>query len=178
MQLARQPSLMAHVQKEYPMGRIWRILAVLTLFLSGTLTGGTIWLLCHPAITPFMVPGATDIQVVRTGGWEWQITYVAPGQPYAWYFTLWRTLDAHQWSDRTLIDPARFPQVTPRWFEWDGAGVLGDEVMLRPDDRNPHRATITLRRHFRLPWWPNWSPAAYQGAAIARRELNITLPGQ
>jgi hypothetical protein len=130
---------------------MWRILAVLTLSLAGTLAGSTIWLLCHPAITPFVVPGATDIQLVRTGGWKWQITYAVPGRPYGWYFTLWRTLDAHQWSDRTLSDPARFPQVTPRWFERDDAGAMTDEVRLTPDDRNPQRATITLRRRFHIP---------------------------
>jgi hypothetical protein len=148
------------------MGRTWRLLVVLTLFLSATLAGGTIWLLCQPAVTLFVVPGATDIQVVRTGGWEWQITYAAPGRPYAWYFTLWRTLDAHQWSEHTLIDPARFPQVTPRWFEWDDAEALWDEVKLTPDDHNPQRATITLHRHFRIPWWPHWSPTGNHGVEV------------
>jgi type IV secretory pathway TrbF-like protein len=61
---------------------MWRILAVLTLILSGTLAGSSIWMLFHPSVTPFLVPGATDIQVVGTGVWEWQIAYAAPGPPY------------------------------------------------------------------------------------------------
>jgi hypothetical protein len=140
------------------MGRRWSLLAVLTLFLSATLVGSTIWMLAHPSVTPFVVPGATDIQIASTGACEWQIIYAASGPPYAWYFTLWRTFDAPQWSDRTPIDPTKSAQVITRWFVWDYAGVLWDEVKLTPDYRNPQRATITLRRRLRVPWWPYWPP--------------------
>jgi hypothetical protein len=160
---------------------MWRILAVLTLILSGTLAGSSIWMLFHPSVTPFLVPGATDIQVVSTGVWEWQIAYDAPGPTYAWYFTLSRTLDAQQWNDRTLWRPdgsTMFDPVVPLRFDRGYAEVLWDEVALTPDERDPQRATITLRRRIRIPWWPYWSPTVHQGAAIARRKLNITLPGR
>jgi hypothetical protein len=42
---------------------MWRILAVLTLFLSGTLVGGG----NCPSVRPFLVLGATDIQTANTG---------------------------------------------------------------------------------------------------------------
>jgi hypothetical protein len=44
-----------------------RILAVLMLLVSSALLGSASWVLFHPSVTPFLVPGATDIQVVSTG---------------------------------------------------------------------------------------------------------------
>jgi len=164
---------------------MWRIVAVLILLLSGTLAGSGVWLLFHLSVTPFVVPGATNIQVVSAGVWEWQIAYDAPGPPYTWYFTLSRTIEAQQWDPRSRWCPdtsTRYDPVTTLGFErqyaWGYAGVLWEEVMLTPDYRHPQRALITLRRHLRIPWWPWWSPAAYQGAAITRLALNITLPGR
>jgi hypothetical protein len=157
---------------------MWRILGVLTLLLTAALVGSGSWLLFHPSVTPFVVPGATNIQVVSTGVWEWQIAYDAPGPPYAWYFTL---IEAQQWHDPTHRRPDEstlLGAVKPLRFAWDDAGVLWDEVRRTPDYRNPQHATITLRRHLRILWWLYWSPAAYQGAAIARRKLNSTLPGR
>jgi len=143
---------------------MWRILAVLTLILSGALVGGGSWMLFHPSVTPFLVPGATDIQVVSTGVWEWQIAYDAPGPTYAWYYSLVHAPTGPQWNDRTrwhADESTMFDQVNPMRFERAYAGVLWDEVRLFPDYRDPQRATITLRRHIRIPWWPYWSPAAY-----------------
>ena len=55
-------------------------------------------------------------------------------------------------------------------------GVLWDDVLLSPDDRNPQRATITQRRHLRIPWWPYWSPRGYHGAVmIAGKKVQTTL---
>src|SRR5262245_1840086 len=78
-----------------------RILAALTLLLTGALGGGGIWMLFHPSITPFLIPGATNIQVVSIGIWEWQITYDTSGPPYAWSYTLMHALTEGQWRDRT-----------------------------------------------------------------------------
>jgi len=68
-----------------------RILAVLTRLISGTLIASSIWMLCYPAVTPLIVSGATDVQVVTAG--QRQISYRAPGPPYAWYVTVARTLE-------------------------------------------------------------------------------------
>lgn len=141
---------------------MWRKLAVLTLLLSGTLAGTGIWLFCHPSITPFLVPGASDIQVVSTGVWQWQITYDAPGPPYAWYFTLSRTLEAQHWNAGSRWRPdgsTMYDPVTPLRFEWGYTGVLWDEVVLIPDHDQPQHATITLRRRIRISWWQLWAPA-------------------
>src|SRR5262245_44661959 len=162
------------------MGCRWRTLAVLTLFLSATLAGGTLWRLGHPAVGPFVVPGATNIQIVTIGVGEWQVTYASPGPPLEWYFTLAHTLVAQQWHDRTrwhADESPRFDQVNPLHFEREYAGVLWDEVMLLPDDRDPQRATIVLRRHLRIPWWSSWSPTGNREAeVIVGKKLNTTRP--
>jgi hypothetical protein len=135
---------------------MWRILAVLTLLLSGALVGSGSWMLSHPSVTPFLVPGATNIQVVSTGIWEWQIAYNAPGPAYAWYGTLSRTIERQDWNDRTLWRPdgsSMYDPVVPLRFERRYAGVLWDEVVLTPDHRHPQRATITLRQRIRIPRW-------------------------
>jgi hypothetical protein len=147
---------------------MWRILAVLTLILSGALVGSGSWMLFHPSVTPFLVPGATNIKVASTGVWEWQIAYEAPGPAYAWYFTLSRTIAAQHWNASSLWRPdgsTMFDPMTTLGFERGYAGVLWDEVVLAPDHRHPQRATITLRRRIRIAWWRYWSPAADQGAA-------------
>ena len=146
-----------------------RILAILTLLLSVALAGSGIWLLFQPPLTPFLLPNATDIQVLRTGVWEWQIAYDAPGPPYAWYVMLAHSIEAHQWKDSTLWRPdgsTMFDPVTALRFERGYAGVLWDEVELVPDHRDPQRATIRLRRRIRIPWWQEWLPAGHQDAAI------------
>ena len=140
---------------------MWRILAVVMLLLSGALVGSASWMLFHPSVTPFLVPGAIDIQVVSIGVWEWQIAYDAPGPACAWYFTLSRMLEAQQWGTRSLWRPDGSP-VTTLGFEpgyaRGYAEVLWDDVRLTLDHRDPQRATIKLRRRIRIPWWQYWSP--------------------
>ena len=68
-----------------------------------------------------------------------------------------------------------FDPVVPLRFERGYAEVLWDEVVLTPDHRHPQRATVTLRRSIRIPWWPYWSPAAYQGAASGAVSMASTI---
>jgi hypothetical protein len=136
---------------------MWRILAVLTLLLSGAIVGSGSWMLFHPFVTPLLVPGATDIQVVSTGVWEWRITYDASGPPYAWYFTLSRMIEGQGWTARRPWQPdgsTMFDPVWPRRFEWVYTRLLWDEVVLIPDQNHSQRATIRLRRSIHIPWWP------------------------
>ena len=88
------------------------------------------WLL-QPAPTPFLVPGATDIQVSSTGWGERQISYRTPGRPYGWYFTLAHMLDAQPWTLRNPWRPdgstPTYDPVVPLRFECGYAGVLWDE---------------------------------------------------
>ena len=121
------------------------------------------WLL-QPAPTPFLVPGATDIQVITTGWGERQISYRTPGRPYGWYFTLAHMLDAQPWILRNPWRPdgptPTYDPVVPLRFECGYAGVLWDEVVLVPDRDDPLRAGITVRRRIVIPWWRYWPPRA------------------
>jgi hypothetical protein len=139
-----------------------RVLAALTLLLAGALVASAIWILFHPAVTPFIVPGATDIQVVTLGWGQRQINYRTPGPPYAWYVTLTRNLETGGYR---LLNPWR-PNESPTYepivilrFEREYATLLREEVVLTPDRRDPQRATIIVRQHISIPWWEtitNW----------------------
>jgi len=50
------------------MKRILILIGVLLLFSP---CGVTFWLLSHPPLTEVLLPGARDVQVVRTGPAEW-----------------------------------------------------------------------------------------------------------
>jgi hypothetical protein len=69
-----------------------------------------------------------------------------------------------------------FDPVWPQRFERGYATMLWDEVVLIPHQDHAKRATIRLRRRISIPWWPEWLPAAYQGAAITSRKLSSTPP--
>lgn len=127
------------------------------LFVAG-IAGGGMWLL-QPAPTPFLVPSATDIQIINTGWGERQISYRAPGRPYGWYFTLVNDLAAQKWTQPDAWNPATprhtYNHVVTLWF-----GYLWDQAVLSPDRGDPEHATITLRRRIVIPWWRYWPPAA------------------
>jgi hypothetical protein len=134
-----------------------RILVALTLLLSGMLVAIGIWMLSCPAVTSFIVPGVTDVQVVNLGWGQRQISYRAPGPPYAWYFTVTRNLETsgflllNRWrpDESPTYDP-----IVPLRFEREFATLLWDEVVLTPDRGDPQRARITVRRRIIIPWWP------------------------
>ena len=119
-------------------------------------------MLYHPAVTPFMVPGASDIQVVSVGWGQRQISYRSSGPPDAWYWTVARTLEEQHWTLRNRWRPDEssiYDPVAPLSFERGYAGVLWYEVVLTPDRRDPQRATITVRQHIIIPWWRSSLPA-------------------
>jgi len=134
-------------------GRRGTWLSLAAALAGAALVVSGIWMLLHPSVTPFLVSGATNIQVVSPGVWEWQITYDAPGPPYAWYFTLSRIIEGQHWNDRNLWRPdgsTMFDPVVPLRFDREYAGVLRDEVVLAPDHNYPQRATIILRRRISI----------------------------
>ena len=132
--------------------------AVFVVLLVAGIAGGGMWLL-QPASTPFLVPGATDIQVITSGWGERQISYRAPGRPYGWYFTVADRLVAQQW---TPPDPwnRTAPRDTYNRVVLFWSGYLWDQVVLVPDDSDPQRARITVRRRIVIPWWRYWPPRA------------------
>jgi hypothetical protein len=153
-----------------------RILTALILILSGALAASGIWMLSYPAVTPFIVPGATDVQVVTISWGQRQISYRTSGPPDAWYWTVARTLEAQHWTLRNRWRPDEssiYDPVVPLSFERGYAGVVSDEVVLVPDRRDPQRATIMVRRHISIPWWGYWLSA---GEGPNQKNLASTCP--
>jgi hypothetical protein len=101
----------------------------------------------QPPLALFIVPGATDIQVVVLGPGTRLITYQAPGERCDWYATVTQTLAAHHWQawftggDRTS-EPEQTPELRsdPPRISYThtvafALGYLWDQAVLDPDPR-------------------------------------------
>jgi len=124
----------------------WKLALVGALIVVGAIGAGIRQAL-QPPLALFIVPGATDIQVVEREPGLRLITYQAPGQRCDWYATVTRTLAAHQWQawwsegDRTSepeqapgtrADPPRISYTHMVAFR---LGYLWDQAVLDPDPR-------------------------------------------
>jgi hypothetical protein len=153
---------------------MWRILAVLTLLFTTGLAGCCLWLLVRPTVTPFLLPGATNIQVVTLDWGQRKISYLTPGPSYAWYFTLAHTLDAEHWILRNRWRPdaaaGNYDPIVPLQFERTYGEVLREEVVLIPDRHDPQQATIVVSQRISIPWRCFWLPAT-----AGRNQQNAVL---
>jgi hypothetical protein len=136
-----------------------------TILILGT-CGVGIWLAARPPVAPVLVAGATDIQVVRLGLWEQQISYYVPGRPYGWYWTVARQLEGQQWKVNRgwhpeLTAPSYNPLI-PLIFERITLGFLVEEIILDPDTHHPNVAHIRIRRRIAIAEYepPQLEPAA------------------
>jgi hypothetical protein len=77
--------------------RRW-MLVLIGALLVVSIVGAGVWYVAQPPLALFIVPGATDIQVVVLGPGTRLITYQAPGEPCDWYVTVTRTLAANHWQ--------------------------------------------------------------------------------
>jgi hypothetical protein len=100
-----------------------------------------------------IVPGATNVQIITTGWGQRQITYRAPGPPYAWYYATAHRLDTRGW---TALDPWRpagtgsvYTPIVPLRFQQLYV-LIQDQVVLLPDERAPSIARIQVRRSIAL----------------------------
>jgi hypothetical protein len=130
-----------------------RVLILFGMLLVVSSCGAGTWLIACPPLTPFLLPGAGNIQVDNTAVWEWEIQYDAPGAPYAWYWSLARILEAQHWTARNTWRPDESPTynpIAPLWFEKEASVWIWDAVLLNPDKQAPNRARILVRRRFAL----------------------------
>ena len=124
----------------------WMLILIVALLMVGVIAPGIRHVL-QPPLALFIVPGATDIQVVEREPGLRLITYHAPGQRCDWYATVTRTLAAHDWQawwsggDRTTepeqapgtrSDPPRISYTHMVAFR---LGYLWDQAVLDPDPR-------------------------------------------
>jgi hypothetical protein len=132
-----------------------RTFAVFTAFLALIVVGGATWTALQPPIESLIVPGAVDVRVTTTGWGQRQITYHAPGPPFAWYYATAHRLEVRGWialdtwrptgtgSVYTPIAPLRFQQLYV---------LIQDQIVLLPDARSPNFARIEMRRQLVLRW--------------------------
>ncbi len=127
-----------------------RTLAVLgALALIGMCSAG-LWITARPPIQPFLVPGATDVQVDMRGLGTQEIRYRVPGSSGVWYFAVGHTLSAQGWRSPTRYtggpqsDPDVYVRVTPLWRAalWERANLGG----------NVQAAQITVQRWIEIAW--------------------------
>jgi hypothetical protein len=132
-----------------------RTIAIFATLLALLTVGGATWTALQPPIQALIVPGAVDVQVTASGWGQHQVTYRAPGPPFAWYYATAHRLEVQGWI---ALDPWRpsgtgsvYTPITPLRFRHLYV-VLEDQVVLIPDARSPNAARIDLRRQLVLRW--------------------------
>lgn len=126
-----------------------RKLAILTLLLVLGGLGAGVWRALHPPIGEFLVPGATNIQVIDMGTGAQLITYHAPGTAYAWRAVVEHNLVRGGWVNPSWWHPG-LPDLSYVYRSELGFGVLWHQADLRGE---PNVARITLHCWIEHPWW-------------------------
>jgi hypothetical protein len=133
-----------------------RILALFSVLIMLGVCTISVWAATHPTVAPFLVSGATDIQIVGIGLGEQQISYHATGQPYSWYWDVARTLEAQQWHAQNERRPdlagPNYNPLIPLTFTRSTFGVLVEEAVLDPDSQNPNIAHLRITRRIAIAW--------------------------
>jgi hypothetical protein len=127
-----------------------RLLAVLGLLILIGMCGAGLWISARSAVQPFLVPGATDVQVHVRGLGTQEIRYRVPAAPDVWYFAVGRTLKAQGWRSPTRYtggppaDPDVYIRVTYLWRAalWERASL----------DGSVQAAQITVQRWIVVAW--------------------------
>jgi hypothetical protein len=124
-------------------------LAILAILLAlGGVSAG-VWRALHPPVGLFLVPGATDIQVLDMGMGAQLVTYHASGSAYTWRAAVERTLVQHGWVYPSWWLPG-WPNPSYIYRVEFGLGALWSRADLYGE---PNVARITIRRWAELPWW-------------------------
>lgn len=127
-----------------------RALALIGLLALGLGCGLAGWRLTSAPAERWLVAGASDLRVASDGFSRQQISYTAPGQPYAWYFELLRRLAHDQWQ--APVDTRTRIRVVPdvHWrLRQIGPIYIEEQIAIQGE---PNRARIELRRRIIVPW--------------------------
>ena len=129
-----------------------RILALFGVLITLGACGIGVWVAARPPLALFLVPDATDIQVVAYGWGAWQIRYQAPGSPTTWYTDIGHQLDAEHWSS---LDRVAYAPLTRTYSHVVSFGCceLGERAYLSFDPLRLHVAQINVRRWLAISWW-------------------------
>ena len=149
------------------MGRYFALLGVLLVLLAESTAA---WAAQRSPAAPFLVPGATAVQVTGMGIHEWQIRYRAPGEPGTWFTALVQQLEHDHWSSP---DPVGYASGNRTYMRASslGIGEVWDWAMVWIDPFHPEVAQIRWRREVVFPWWQHLS----QLVRSALQSLNTAL---
>ena len=128
-----------------------RILALFSVLiaLGGCGIGG--WVAVRPSLALFIVPNATDIQMVSQGWGAWQIRYYAPGSPTTWHIDVAKQLEAQHWSSPDRVEYGALSRTYSRASLF-GFGALWEWAYLTVDPLRPHVAHINVQRWIAISW--------------------------
>lgn len=129
-----------------------RILALFSVLIALGACGIGGWVAARPSLAQFIVPNATDIQMVSQGWDAWQIRYYAPGSPTTWYIDVAKQLEAQHWSSPDRVEYGALSRTYSRASLF-GFGTLWEWAYLTFDPLRPHVARIKVRRALSIPWW-------------------------
>jgi hypothetical protein len=139
----------------------WRLVLIGALLVVGVVGAG-VWYAAQPPLALFIVPGATDIQVVILGPGTRLITYQPPGERCDWYVTVTQSLAANHWQAWSIggehtseyeqtpelrSDPPRISYTHTVAFPF---GYLWDQAVLDPD---PNAEWTEARARFHCHRW-------------------------
>jgi hypothetical protein len=123
--------------------------AILAILLAIGGVGAGVWRALHPPVGLFLVPGATNIQVLDIGAGAQLVTYHAPGAAYAWRAAVEHTLVQRGWVYPAWWLPGR-PNPSYVYRLEFGLGALWSQADLHGE---PNDARISIRRWVEVPWW-------------------------
>jgi hypothetical protein len=129
-----------------------RIIAVFGVLLILLGCSGAGWVAASSPLALFVVPDATDIQVVRQGWAEWQISYDAPSSPTTWYTDIADQLEAQHWGSLDRVEYGSLTRTYSRALSF-GFCELWEWSYLHLDPLRPQVAQIKVRRWIVIPWW-------------------------
>ncbi len=131
--------------------RRWMLFLLVPLLVLAIAGAAGFWFVARPAVEPFVLPGASGVQVREVGIGTRLISYDAPGGQYDWYFTIASQLEHSGWIPPDMWGPAAqintYTHVSAIWGGY--GGYLWEQVELHG---KPRQARITVRRWFRFPW--------------------------
>jgi hypothetical protein len=133
-----------------------RTLAILAVLLALIGVSAGLWRALHPPVGLFLVPGATDIQVIEIGMSTQVVTYHAPGPAYTWSAAVERTLVQRGWVYPTWWVPGWLAPSYVYRLEF-GLGTLWSQAYI---NGSANDARITIHRWVELPWWDVQWPIA------------------
>lgn len=145
------------------MGRFFGLVGVFLVVITWSVGFGST---SRSPAAPFLMTGATDIEVVALGRYDWQISYQAPGSPTTWYADVVQQLEQDQWhsSDNPAYGPLNRTYMRRSSF---GLGEVRQWVFVGLDPFHPQLAQLRLRRMVVFPWWQRLSRRAEQWRKVA-----------